>query len=190
MRSGVLAIIGVALCAAACSGGGGLSAADRTGTREGISHAATATAVAAALPPVTQKDLVDVIGAGFLNLTIPFTATTNASFRKQDLLLGVLDDCANERGHGFDHADPSYWPSVLGDCYTVGDATKWLWEYTNKHEFAYANQLAMRFMRQKLDDANAAGAGLDDGYWALVVGKIYTLTNEGTPIAATPLAGT
>ncbi len=179
----------LAILTVACSSSGGRSAPERTGTAEGIINAASATAAAAALPPVTQQDLVGVITGGFTGLTIPYTATTNGSFRKQPLLLGVLDDCANNRAHGLDRGDEAYWPAVLGDCYTVGDATKWLWEYTDKRIFAYANQMAMRYMRQKLDEANAGGAGLGDDYWQLVVGKIYTLTNITTPVAATPLAG-
>lgn len=187
MKLAVLAMLLAAAAAQAC-GDGGLPGAERTGTAEHIAYSASATAADAALPPVTQQNVVDAITLGFSDLNIPYTATTNSSFRKKDLLLGILDDCAKERGHDFAHSDESYWPAVLGDCYTVGDATEWLWEYTDKRAFAYANQLAMRFMRQKFEKAVAAGAGVDEGYWKLVVGKIYTLSIPNTPIAATPLA--
>lgn len=186
MKLLILAMLLGAAAAQAC-GDGGLPGPERTGTAEGILYSASATAADAALPPVTEQNVADAITLGFTGLNIPYTATTNSSFRKQALLLGILDDCAKERGHDFAHDDESYWPAVLGDCYTVGDATEWLWGYTNKRAFAYANQLAMRFMRQKFERAVAAGTGIDEAYWKLVVGRIYTLSIPNTPIAATPL---
>lgn len=187
MKLLILAMLLTAAVTQAC-GDGGLPGAERTGTAEHISYSANATAADAALPPVTQQNVADAISLGFTDLSIPYTATTNSSFRKEDLLLGILDDCAKERGHDFAHSDESYWPAVLGDCYTVGDATEWLWEYTNNRAFAYANQLTMRFMRQKFERAVTAGAGVNEEYWQLVVGKIYTLSIPNTPIAATPLS--
>lgn len=175
------------LATAGCSGGSGPSRAERTATAEALAQRATATAVAAALPPVLPSDVANLIRAGFVNVNIPFDATLIDSFREEPSLLGILDDCAQARAQGIARDDQSFWPAVLGDCYTVGDATKWLFDYTHKPEFAYANQLAMRYMRQKLDEANANGAQLGEDYWQLVVGKIYTLTSRSTPIAATPL---
>lgn len=170
-----------------CSGGG-RPPAERTATAEAGAHAATATAVITQATPVTGEDLRSLIAAGFEGLTIPYTATLNASFREQDLLLGILNDCVNNRGGDYTPADGDYWPAVLGDCYTVGDALKWLYEYSGRQQFAYANQLAKRYFLQKAAEAAAAGATIPDGYLDQVEAKIFTLAPNRTPIALTPLA--
>ena len=188
MRRLTLVTMALLLASAACRDDGGLPGPERTGTAEGRWHAATATALASSGRPVTQQDLIDVILKGFEGVEIAWTVTSVDTFRKPEDLLLVLDDCAQDRAHGIAPADAAYWPAVLGDCYTVGDATKWLYDYTGKQDFAYANQLMKRYMKQKLDRANAAGAQLGDAYWDGVVDKIYTLTHAGTPIAVTPLA--
>ncbi|HYM15858.1 MAG TPA: hypothetical protein VEZ14_09880 [Dehalococcoidia bacterium] len=173
---------------AACSGGG-LPDPQKTGTAEGIGHAATATAAANAAPLPTAAEIEGVIRHGFVGLNIPYTATTVVTFRKVDPLVGVLNDCANDNAGGLPRNDPGYWPAVLGHCYTVGDATSWLYTMTGRRDFAYANQMMKRYMKAKIDQANAAGANLGAGYWDLVVTRIYTLTSSGTPIAVTPPVG-
>jgi hypothetical protein len=190
MRIFALVVAAMALGGAACSGsgGGGISAGNRTATVEGRAFAATATASIEYATPVAQQDVVGFVQSGFDGLTIPYTATTITSFRKMKELLAVLDDCAANRAHGAAPADEGYWPSVLGDCYFVGDATKWLYEYSGRQAFAYANQVMKRYMRQKFRQANEAGAGLTEGYWALVTDKIFTLKPSGTPVAVTPPA--
>lgn len=187
MKQGLTLVAALALLAAAgCRSSGGLSGPERTGTAEGRLHAATATAIASSGRPVTMQDVADVINVGFIGLEIDYTATTIDTFRKPDELLPVLADCDQGRGHGMAQGDQGYWPAVLGDCYAVGDATKWLYEYTGKREFAYANQLMKRLMKQKIDEANADGASLGESYWDGVVAKVYTLTPGGTPVAVTP----
>jgi hypothetical protein len=189
MRVFVLVVAVMALGGAACSGGGSsrVSAGNRTATAEGRAFAATATASIEYATPVAQQDVGGFIQSGFDGLTIPYTETSITSFRKVKELLAVLDDCANNRAHGTPPADQGYWPAVMGDCYFVGDATKWLYEYSGRQAFAYANQVMKRYMRQKFREANQAGAGLTEDYWKLVVDKIYTLKPAGTPIAVTPL---
>ena len=189
MKHALLGLTLAVLAAAGCRSSGGLPTLDRTGTAEGRFHAATATALASSGRPVTMQDVADVIKLGFAGVQISYTATTVDTFRKPDKLLAVLDDCAQSRGHGIARADEGFWPAVLGDCYAAGDATKWLYDYTGKQDFAYANQLMKRFMKQKVDEANAAGASLGDAYWDGVVAKIYTLSPDRTPIAVTPPPG-
>jgi hypothetical protein len=172
----------------ACSGGGGLPGPQKTGTAEGSRHAATATAAADAAPLPTEGDIEGVLRKGFEGLDIPYGATSVNTFSDVDALIGVLKDCANDNANGLSKNDPAYWPAILGHCYTVGDGANWLYGYTGRSDFAYANQMMMRFMKAKVDEANAAGANLGEGYWSLVVGKIYTLTTAGTPIAVTPPA--
>ncbi len=188
-RTWLLGALFTAATLAACSGGG-LPGPQKTGTAEGIRNAATATAAADAAPLPTAADVEGVIRHGFQGLTIPYTATTVVTFRKVDPLVGVLNDCANDNSGGLSRDNPGYWPAVLGHCYTVGDATKWLYGQTGRQDFAYANQMMMRFMKAKVDEADAAGAKLGEGYWDLVVARIYTLTAAGTPIAVTPPAST
>jgi len=187
VKLALLAVMLTAFAGVGCRSSGGLPAIERTGTAEGRLHAATATALASSGRPVTMQDIADVVALGFTGLEIDYMATTIDTFRKPDELLAVLADCDQGRGHGIARTAEGYWPAVLGDCYAVGDATKWLYEYTAKTDFAYANQLMKRFMKQKIDEANAGGASLGDGYWDGVVAKIYTLSPAGTPVAVTPL---
>ena len=176
----------IAVLAAACSGGGP-SKPEQTSTAAALATSAIATEEATT-PAPTAKDISDTIRLGFAGLNIGYTEIGIDTFRKPDKLVALLDDCAQDRGQGIDRGDPAFWPAVLGDCYTVGDATKWLYGYTGKREFAYANQLMKRFMHAKMQEANENGAGLDDGYWQLVLDKIYTLSPSGTPVAVTPPA--
>lgn len=176
-----------ALTLAACSGGGPSGSA-RTGTAESVLYAASATAAAEAEPMPAAADIAGVISHGFQGLQIPYTATSVPTFRKLDVLLGVLQDCARDNAGGLPRADAAFWPAVLGHCYTVGDATKWLYETTGRRDFAYANQMMKRFMAAKVAEADAAGASLGDGYWKLVLDRIYTLAPGGTPVAVTPPA--
>lgn len=134
------------------------------------------------------SDIEGVIRHGFEGLDIPYGATSVGTFSDVDALLGVLQDCDRDNAGGVARSDPAFWPAVLGHCYTVGDATKWLYGYTGRRDFAYANQMMMRFMAAKVAEANAAGASLGDGYWKLVLDRIYTLAPGGTPVAATPPA--
>jgi len=186
VKLALLAVTLAAFAAAGCRSSGGLPAPERTGTAEGRLHAATATALASSGRPVTMQDIADTIALGFSGVDIPYGATSIETFAKPDALLAVLADCDQGRGHGIARTDEGYWPAVLGDCYTVGDATKWLYGYTAKRDFAYANQLMKRFMKQKVDEANAAGANLGDAYWDGIVAKVYTLSAAGTPVAVTP----
>lgn len=189
-RSSVAVLVALAVLAlvlAACSGGG-LPAAQKTNTAIGASQAGTATAAANAEPLPTAADIEGVIRKGFQGLEIPYGATSVATFSDVEALVGVLRDCASDNAGGLPRTDAGFWPAVLGHCYTVGDGTKWLYGYTGRRDFAYANQMMMRYMRAKLDEADRAGAGLGERYWQLVVGKIYTLTVAGTPVAATPPA--
>ena len=171
---------------AAC-GGGGPSKPHQTSTAAALATSAIATEEATT-PLPTAKDISDTIRLGFAGVNISYTEIGIDTFRKPDKLVALLDDCAQDRGQGIDRSDPAFWPAVLGDCYTVGDATKWLYGYTGKREFAYANQLMKRYMLAKVQEANDHGAGLDDAYWQLVLDKIYTLSPSTTPIAVTPPA--
>lgn len=183
----LVAVAALALALAGCSGGG-LSAAQKANTAIGASQAGTATAAADAEPLPTVTDIEGVIRKGFEGLDIPYGATSVATFSDVEALVGVLRDCASDNAGSLPRTDAGFWPAVLGHCYTVGDGTKWLYGYTGRRDFAYANQMMMRFMRAKLDEADRAGAGLGDRYWQMVISKIYTLTSAGTPIAATPPA--
>lgn len=172
---------------AACSGGG-LPGPQKTGTAEGVRNAATATAAADAAPLPTEADIEGVLRKGFEGLDIPYGATSVNTFSDVEALVGVLKDCADDNAGGLSKSDPGYWPAILGHCYTVGDGANWLYGYTGRSDFAFANQMMMRFMKAKVDEADAAGARLGEGYWNLVVGKIYTLKAVGTPVAVTPPA--
>jgi hypothetical protein len=174
------------IVASACSGGG-TSSAGRTGTAAALSAGATATQVASDGPPPTAVDIAGFIKAGFKDLSINYTAVNIPSFRKLDVLMGVLNDCDKGNAGGLTRESADYWPIVLGDCYTVGDALGWLYQYTARKDFLYANLLMRRFNRQKFEEAVAAGATVGEDYWKLVAGKIYSLTPISTPIAVTPV---
>ena len=182
----VAALAAVALLSGACSGGG-TSAAGKTSTSLAQSAAATATQVVADGPPPTATSVAGFIQAGFTDLKINYTAVNIPSFRKVDVLLKLLDDCDKGAAGGASKDSPDYWATVLGDCYTVGDALGWLYQHTVRKDFLYANILMRRFNRQKFEQAVAAGAKLDEGYWTLVTGKIYSVTPISTPIAVTPI---
>jgi hypothetical protein len=182
----VLTLGALVLGAAACSGGGP-SAAGKTRTAVALSAGATATQVASDGPPPTAADIKGFINAGFKGLSIDFTAVNIPSFRKLDVLLGVLDDCDKGNAGGLTSESADYWPIVLGHCYTVGDALGWLYQYTARKDFLYANLLMRRFNRQKFEQAVAGGASVGEDYWKLVTGKIYSLTPISTPIAVTPV---
>jgi hypothetical protein len=184
---GTLSFFAAAL--AACSSGG-VPASQKTGTAENIRNAATATAAADAAPLPTEADIEGVLRKGFEGLNIPYGATSVNTFSDVEAMVGVLKDCANDNANGVSKNDPGYWPAILGHCYTVGDGANWLYGYTGRSDFAFANQMMMRLMKAKVDEANASGASLGEGYWSLVVGKIYTLKPAGTPVAVTPPAAT
>lgn len=171
--------------ASACSGGGS-GGADKTGTAVAQSAGATATQAAIDGPPPTAPDIAGFINAGFKDLSITYTAVNIPSFRKRDVLLGVLDDCDKGNAGGPTPESTDYWPIVLGHCYTVGDALGWLYQYTARKDFLYANLLMRRFNRGKFEQAVAGGATVNEDYWKLVTGKIYSLTPISTPIAVTP----
>jgi hypothetical protein len=181
----VTPIAAIALLAGACSGG--TSAPNKTSTSLAQAADATATQVVADGPPPTAADIAGFINAGFVDLKINYTAVNIPSFRKVDVLLKVLDDCEKGFAGGASKDSADYWATVLGDCYTVGDALGWLYQHTVRKDFLYANILMRRFNRQKFEQAVAAGAKLDEGYWKLVTGRIYSVTPITTPIAVTPI---
>jgi hypothetical protein len=171
-RRGLAAVAVIAALAALAAGcSGGTSGPSRTSTSVARADAATATQAAVAGPPPTAADVAGFITAGFKGLSISYTAVNIPSFRKPDVLLGVLDDCDKDNaGVGVGKDSPDYWPVVLGHCYTVGDALGWLYQQTNRKEFLYGNLLMKRFNRAKFDEAVAAGAKVGEDYWKLVTG--------------------
>ena len=180
-------ILALALAAAACGGNGGPSNTGKTSTSVAESAAATATRAAIDGPPPTAADIAGFITAGFNGLDIPYGATDIPSFEKSDILLSVLNACDKGTANGAATAGPDYWGQVLGDCYTVGNALGWLYQYSARKDFLYANILMRRFNRQKFEQAVAGGATVNEDYWKLVSDKIYAVTPVSTPIAVTPL---
>jgi hypothetical protein len=180
-------ILALALAAAACGGNGGPSNSGKTSTAAAGSAAATATQAAIDGPPPVAADIAGFITAGFNGLDIPYGATDIPSFEKSDILLSVLDSCDKGKAGGPATDSPDYWAQVLGDCYTVGNALGWLYQYTGRKDFLYANLLMRRFNRQKFEQAVAGGATVNEDYWKLVSDKIYAVTPVSTPIAVTPL---
>jgi hypothetical protein len=175
------------MLASSCSGGG-TSGPNKTSTSVANAAAAVATQAAIDGPPPTAADIAGFITAGFKDLSISYTAVNIPSFRKPDVLLGVLDDCDKDNaGAGVSKNSPDYWPVVLGHCYTVGDALGWLYQQTARKDFLYGNLLMKRFNREKFDEAVAGGATVGEDYWKLVTGRIYSLTPVTTPIAVTPV---
>lgn len=170
------AIAALAMLAAACSGGG-TSAPNKTATQ-----------AAADGPPPTAAEIAGFVRAGFEGLEIEYGVVNIPSFDNVDVLLGLLDDCdKGNAGEGITKDSPDYWGIVLGNCYTVGNAVGWLYQYTARKDFLYANLLMRRFNRQKFEQAVAGGAAVGEDYWNLISGKIYALTPITTPIAVTPV---
>lgn len=170
------AVAALAVLAAACSGGG-TSRSDKTATQAAIDG-----------PPPTAADIAGFVRAGFEGLEIEYGVVNIPSFDNLDVLLGVLDDCdTGNAGPGIAKDSADYWPVVLGNCYTVGNAVGWLYQYTARKDFLYANLLMRRFNRQKFEQAIAGGAAVGEDYWNLISGKIYALTPITTPIAVTPV---
>jgi hypothetical protein len=183
---GVLALA-LMLAASACGGSGGPSDAGKTSTPVAQAGAATATQAAIDGPPPTAADIAGFINAGFKDLEIEYGAVNIPSFQELDVLLGVLDDCDKGKAGGVSKDSTDYWGIVLGDCYTAGGALSWLYQYTARKDFLYANILMRRFNRQKFEQAVAAGASVNEDYWTLIKGKVYALTPISTPIAVTPI---
>lgn len=191
----VAAGVSILLVTSAC-GGGGPSSAGKTNTAvangaatQSARAAATATQLAIDGPVPTADEIAGVITQGFDGLDeIEYTAVSIPTFRKRDQLLGVLNDCAQSTGGGRSPEGQDYWPTVLGDCYLVGDALNWLYGYTARQEFLYANIMMERYHRQKFEQAVAAGYPLAESYWDGVQAKIYDVKPSRTPIAVTPPA--
>jgi len=184
--------LALAAVLAAC-GGGGPDAAGRTATADARAQAsataareATATAFASEGPVPTEQEIAGLVLEGFNGLSISFTAVSIPTFRKPDRLLLLLDDCAKSRAQGKTADDPDYWPTVLGDCYTVGNAFEWLYGETKRDIFLQANRMMRRFHFAKYLAALDAGARLPSDYWTLVEADIYSVTSETTPVPLTP----
>ena len=177
--------LALAVAATACSGGG-TPGSGKTSTVVAQAAAGTATRSAIDGPPPAAADVTGFINAGFSGLSISFREVGIPSFRKLDVLLKVLDDCDKGAAGGASKDSAEYWPIVLGDCYTVGDALGWLYQHTARKDFLYANLLMRRYNRQKFEQAVAAGAAVNEDYWKLVTDKIYSVTPITTPIAVTP----
>lgn len=175
------------LAASACGGSSGPSSAGETSTSVAKAAAATATQAAIDGPPPTAADIAGFINAGFKDLEIEYGAVNIPSFQELDVLLGVLDGCDKGTAGGVSKDSPDYWGIVLGDCYTVGSALTWLYGYTARKDFLYANILMRRFNRQRFEQAVAGGASVGEDYWTLVHGKVYAITPITTPIAVTPI---
>jgi hypothetical protein len=174
------------LAAAGCSGGG-TSGAGKTSTAAAVAAEATATQAAIDGPPPTAADIAGFINAGWDGLEIEYGVVNIPSFDNRDVLLGVLNDCDKGIAEGLTPESADYWPVVLGQCYTVGNALGWLYNYTARKDFFYGNLLMRRFNRQKYEQAVAGGATVREEYWTSVTGKIYSLTPISTPIAVTPV---
>ncbi len=191
IRRCLLILAPFALVAAAC--GGGLSAGNKTNTTvanadatRGAAAQATATQQAVDGPVPTAPEIAGVINSGFDGLMINYTAVSITTFRRKNELLAMLDNCAANKGGGNAPSDENYWPTVLGDCYIVGDALNWLYGYTHKQEFLYANLMMKRYHRAKFESAVEGGAPLDEAYWKLVADKIYSITPNRPVVAQTP----
>ena len=130
----------------------GRSGAGKTGTAVAQARpAATATQAAVDGPPPTAADI-----AGFIRRRVRRSGDRvrrgehpvvrqpgRAAGRAERLRQGDAERAGTRRA-------PDYWPIVLGDCYTVGDALGWLYQYTARKDFLYANLLMKRFNRAEV----------------------------------------
>ncbi len=170
--SSILCLALAAAVFAACSGGGGASKA--TPTSE---------------PPPSIEAIRAYIGQGFINEKISYKLTMITNFRNPLDVIALADACAKDDAGGVPAEDSNYWPTVLGKCYTAGDATMRLYQYTGRDDFLNANHELERLHRAKLDEANAHGANIGENYWPGVVTAVYSqLAFTPTP-AASPNAG-
>jgi hypothetical protein len=162
-------LIAIALMSAACSGGGG-------------SHATPAPTDS----PPSIEAIRAYIGQGFINQEIGYELTLIDNFRDPVQVIALADKCAANDAGGLAAEDPNFWPTVLGNCFTAGDATMRLYQYTGRDDFLRANEEIRRLHRAKLDEANAHGANIGEDYWTRVVAAVYSQI----PFTPTPEATT
>ena len=176
IRSAIVrAMLPVALVFAACSGGGGGPSSHSTPSP--------------AEPPPSIEAIRAYIGQGFLNQKISYTLTLINSFRDPLKVIALANACAANDAGGVAPEDPNFWPTVLGNCYTAGDATMRLYQYTGRDDFLRANRELERLNRAKLDEANAQGAGIGEDYWNRVAAGVYSQA-PFTPTPAPPASPT
>src|SRR5262245_8038625 len=110
-------VVPLAVMAVACSGGGG-----------GNSNATPAPTE----PPASIEAIRAYIGQGFINEKIGYKLTLINNFRDPLQVIALADACASNDAGGVSPEDPNFWPTVLGNCFTAGDATMRLYQYTGR----------------------------------------------------------
>lgn len=165
----VAALAAITVLFAACSGGGGHSAATPT--------------VAARVP--SAEEISALVGQGFVGEKIDYSQTLISAFRSPQPIMAQVQQCAAAAPPASQRS-ANFWPTLLGQCYFAGNATMRLYQYTHRSEFLDANKRIEALHEARFREAVADGLKVADGYWPGVQHAIYDATYNptGTPTAA------
>lgn len=134
---------------------------------------------------LSAADIETLIRQGFAGKTFTYNEIPDNRIRDVEAVVGFLHNCdkngeaikpIGSPGIIFDPSHPEYRNQLLGECEKVGEATKLLFEVTNKDEFFQANGLMKRFHRAKFDALRSQNPPISENYWTVMETRFYTLT--------------